>query len=101
MRNSEGEKTYILLVPFHLIVYNRPREFRNSSGLFSLVGKCLQTWEEKWDNKPLTGMVEHDGFGVLNISIRSGMVLRINEAQPLGYGLLLIDAHVEQHWKYP
>lgn len=44
--------TYILsLAPFHLIVCNRPLEFQSSSGLFSLVGKCLQTWEEDRDNR--------------------------------------------------
>lgn len=52
LRNSEG-KTYILLAPFLLIVYNRPREFQNSSGLFSLVGRCLQTWEEEWEREAL------------------------------------------------
>lgn len=52
MRNSEG-KTYILLAPFHLIVYNRPREFQNSSGLFSLEGKCRQTWEDEGEREAL------------------------------------------------
>lgn len=52
MRNSKG-KTYILLAPFHLIVYNRPREFQNSSGLFSLEGKCHQTWEDEWKREAL------------------------------------------------
>lgn len=42
MRKSDG-KTYILLAPFHVIVYNRPQEFQNSSGLFSPVGRCPQT----------------------------------------------------------
>lgn len=99
MRNSEG-KTYILLAPFHLIVYNRPREFQNSSDLFSLVGKCLQTWEEEWEREALNC---HDGFGALNISLRTGIMdaLRTTDGRPLSYGLLFVNAHVEQHREHP
>ena len=99
MRKSDG-KTYILLAPFHVIVYNRPQEFQNSSGLFSPVGRCPQTWGEEWDKE---ATLEHDGFRLQDRSIRSSTMyaFRKNDARPLGYGLLLVNAHVEQHWKYP